>query len=239
MPLSLRCVPSLALCIVVNVCLARALKMGSSDPGRGVLRNLHLQKKVCFVQVPKTASESVCSALGLLKDHRPAGDREDFESGCWKFSIVRNPWDRMRSWYTFCNAGNHGVYNYTPRPLHACRLTREMDMNLWIEKVLGGTIGVEKWVGKKIWPIGSAKIWIADEQGNDLVDFVGRYEDLSETMLEVSKHAGMNLTLPHFNDSPATEVQEIEFSPAADELIRKTFAYEIDRFGYKNEFAKK
>jgi hypothetical protein len=55
-----------------------------------------------FIHIPKTGGETIENLLKIPKNHRLASDRRKSEA-CWeksfKFSIIRNPYDRMVSWY--------------------------------------------------------------------------------------------------------------------------------------------
>src|SRR5881275_1899076 len=71
--------------------------------------------KVLFVHIQKTGGETVGSILKKnVPDTRPFGAKHDFASSgklklgeTWdnyfKFAFVRNPWDRLVSWYSMIN----------------------------------------------------------------------------------------------------------------------------------------
>lgn len=100
---------------------------------------------------------------------------------------VRNPWDRMWSWFKFCNAGYHNDVARLPNPKQACQLAR--DVNVEIDgdgasvgsSTRGGTVssGFDRWVrhvlsvkeigilpnaGDGVWAFASASEWILKKE---------------------------------------------------------------------------
>lgn len=80
-----------------------------------------------FVHIPKAAGMSICRSLfgnlagghATLADYQVIFSREEFDS-YFKFSIVRNPWDRLLSAYHFLCAG--GVTEHDRNwARHICR----------------------------------------------------------------------------------------------------------------------
>lgn len=69
-------------------------------------------RRFVFIHVSKTGGETLGALLGLPKDHRTAYERLRLRRGTrsspiarndddssWKFAVIRNPWDRLVSWY--------------------------------------------------------------------------------------------------------------------------------------------
>jgi hypothetical protein len=165
-----------------------------------------------FVHIPKTAGQSIeqffMSALGLdwerdraslwlqaNDDPRRGTEKlahlsaaeytgcgyvtpEEF-SGFFKFSFVRNPWDRILSEYRYRNYFQHRsfrdfVLNKLPSPG-------------WDDQY------------RHVMP---QYDMLHDEQGNLLVDFVGRFESLQQDFDRVCGVLGIGVsTLPHRNPS--------------------------------------
>jgi hypothetical protein len=165
-----------------------------------------------FVHIPKTAGQSIeqffMNALGLdwerdreslwlqaNEDPRCGTEKlahlsaaeytgcgyvtpEEF-SGFFKFSFVRNPWDRILSEYRYRNYFQH-------------RSFRDFVLNK-----LPGPGWDDQY--RHVMP---QYDMLHDEQGNLLVDFVGRFESLQQDFDRICGVLGITMsTLPHRNPS--------------------------------------
>jgi len=200
---------------------------------------ISLQKHFLFVHIPKTAGNSIQTALrdysedqlvalrkeqdgierfGLrnpkynikkhstLAEYRDALENEQFRS-LYKFSCVRNPWDRMVSYY------------FTP------------------------TQSPETWDRKKFRKMISKIVSVADylrldqddEDPFTNVDYIMRFENLAEDFRTVCGKVGISAaTLPQYNRSNREHYSKY-YDDELRELVRTQFAAEIERFGYTFE----
>ncbi len=200
---------------------------------------ISLQKHFLFVHIPKTAGNSIQTALrdysedqlvalrkeqdgierfGLrnpnykikkhstLGEYRDALGNEQFRS-LYKFSCVRNPWDRMVSYY------------FTP------------------------TQSPETWDRKKFRKMISKIVSVADylrldqdeEDPFTNVDYIMRFENLAEDFRTVCGKVGISAaTLPRYNRSNREHYSKY-YDDELRELVRTQFAAEIERFGYTFE----
>jgi len=137
-----------------------------------------------FVHIQKTGGESIRAALGLPRyeprKHRSARElRELYTPEEWasalKFAIVRNPWDRLVSWWSFINS-RRGLY-FSGYPV-----------NKFVRYVLSNAATFQELIercdaeihdedGAK-WIFRNQLDYITDENGQQIVDFVGRFERL-------------------------------------------------------------
>jgi hypothetical protein len=139
------------------------------------------QYKLIFIHINKAAGLSVENAFGAttLFDHSLPKDiiekiGIDLWSQYFKFSIVRNPWDRFVSMYHF-------------------RIQNNMENHKSFERFI--TDNVDNLLKRP------QLEWISDENGNVLMDFVGKFENLQKDFNYVCSAVGANLTLPHLNKS--------------------------------------
>jgi sulfotransferase famil protein len=200
---------------------------------------ISFQKGFLFVHIPKTAGNSIQSALrdysedqlvalrkeqdgierfGLrnpkykirkhstLREYRDTLGEEQFRK-LYRFTCVRNPWDRMVSYY------------FTP------------------------TQNPESWDREKFYGIISKAISIADylrlneneENSFANVDYIMRFENLADDFRTVCNQLDISpVTLPQYNRSTREHYSKY-YDDELREFVRTRFAADIERFGYTFE----
>ena len=200
---------------------------------------ISLQKRFLFVHIPKTAGNSIQSALrdysedqlvalrkeqdgierfGLrnpkykikkhstLAEYRAALGDAQF-GNLYKFTCMRNPWDRMVSYY------------FTP------------------------TQSLETWDRKKFRKIISGALPVADYlrldngRGDPFanVNYIMRFENLADDFRSVCAALDISpTTLPQYNRSNREHYSKY-YDDELRELVLRRFAAEIERFGYAFE----
>ena len=138
----------------------------------------------------------------------------------YKFAFVRNPWDLQVSMY-------HFILRETEH-IHHQRI-----------KAMGGFHQYLEWVAitKKPFPKGAAKFQketLCDADNTILVDFVGRFENLSTDFAYVCQKLNIQATMPHLNKSQHKSYQSY-YTPASQALVAEHFSEDIDLFGYHFE----
>ena len=161
-----------------------------------------------FVHIQKTGGDSVRTALGVeLNDahkHRtPLELRAIYGDAAWadayKFAFVRDPWDRLVSWWSIID----GL-----RP----RFEAGKSLNAFQHYVLDRAKTFEEFLTKCHKEIadhdGRKHIYrnqidyLTDQSGEVIVDFVGRFERLQEDMDQVTRRLGLGrIALPRINRS--------------------------------------
>ena len=181
------------------------------------------QKNVIFIHIPKTAGSSIRSSLkDLPLKPRNAGidrhfkalairSRVDLElfNSSFKFAFVRNPWDRQVSLY-------HYILKTSIHPTHEKT------------KLLGCF---------KTFVFSRAKLrfsqysWISDKEGNLLVDFVGRFENLEADFQTLCTKIGISTKLEHVNATDHLHYQHY-YDDETRDLTARMHSEDIERFGY-------
>lgn len=188
-----------------------------------------------FVHIYKAAGKSVAAALDpygqrvpdecmfhpdyvqhLSARHLKAGLPRAAWDGAFKFSFVRNPWDRWVSLYEFILA----------KP-------RNRDHRRLVE--LGSFAAFVRWVcsgdDREILITRSQRDFLCDDDGALLVDYVGTFETLADDFAHVCKTLGVDAELGHLNaNAHATYTSYYDDETRA--LVAEGARFEIDRFGY-------
>ena len=80
--------------------------------------------------------------------------------------------------------------------------------------------------------------FIFDDQGNRLVDYVGRFETLAQDFRVVADKIGLpNLKLPHDMKSARRQHYSKYYNAKRADVISKVYARDIETFGYEFQAA--
>ena len=211
-------------------------------PGAGELVIYSKDPGFCFVHVYKAAGQSVklalrrqqlrhvpsplrttaaklvelpfAYALRPLDAHATAHEirqwlgPEEWER-IFTFTFVRNPWDWQVSLYHFIqnNRLNH---------------QRELVSSMSFDEYIRWRIVEDRQL---------QSTFVVDKQGNQIVDFIGRFENLTDDFEFVCQRIGWDLELPHENVSEHAEYRSY-YSDETAALVADHFAEDIARFGY-------
>ncbi len=194
--------------------------------------------RLIFVHIQKTGGTSISAALGE-KDNCPekhflARDlRELYGSDTWdayfKFAFVRNPWDRLVSWWSMINEQRKAYENgSTLNAFQIFVLLRATTFEEFLENCdedIADTDG-RKWIYR------NQLDYLTDSSGRLIVDFVGRFEWLQKDFQAVAQKAlGGPVLLPQTNRSSHEHYSDY-YSTAMAEKVRVRFKRDIDAFGY-------
>lgn len=204
-----------------------------------------------FVHVPKTAGTSVEAALGVQGDWRVEdrermygriaspdvvahGYRSKFlqhltlpeihevvpqSQGWFSFAFVRNPWDRMVSVHS----------RPDPQMVWSAR-DRGIELEgLEFEEFLRRTADIDHA------HLAPQADYLESEEGECLVDFVGRFEHLQRDFDEVCRRIGSSAKLPHENRSPGRprgSDYRAHYTDRTREVVAERYRRDIEAFDY-------
>lgn len=188
-----------------------------------IVNNLLPGPEFIFVHIDKTAGSSVTKHLGVKrKVHKTAKElinivgRPAWDNS-FSFCFVRNPWDRIYS-----------NYRYRVRTNQNDLMVNTLDFNDWVKKVF---------VDKDPFYYNNPKFfapcteWITDEAGSVCVNFIGRFENLSEDWAFIANKIKADHELPHINDSKTKSYKTL-YSQESIDIIASAFKSDIDMFKY-------
>ena len=197
--------------------------------GRAIYQPCFDQHQALFIHVPKSAGRSIVRGLFDVKsvEHAPADwyqrlDREKFER-YFKFTFVRNPWDRAVSAYSYLKNGGSAA---SEDDLHWSRFVNQFDsfddfVCQWMtaENIMRNALFTPQ------------TLFLQDEFGTLAMDFIGRFENLAEDFARVAERLNVNASLPHINQSRQTPYEDF-YSDRSRQIIADLYAGDISAFNY-------
>jgi hypothetical protein len=132
----------------------------------------------------------------------------------YKFSIVRNPWDKAVS--QFSSMDTRG------------------DLRDFIEMKKGGSFKTYlELIGKKRHVQWEPQVrFLHDSNGDLLVDYIGRYESFADSVFHVLNAIGVSVNaIPHENASRRGPYEQY-YDAESREMIAAMYAADIEAFGY-------
>lgn len=75
--------------------------------------------------------------------------------------------------------------------------------------------------------------WYLDQNGNVIVDFIGRFEKIKEDWDVVSKRLNIDKALPFLNSNLARRHYSDYYNKKTRDIIMNRFAVDVEYFGYE------
>jgi len=205
-------------------------------------------KRLIFVHIQKTGGTAVRTALGespyCPAKHRTARDLRDlYGADVWnayfKFAFVRNPWDRLVSWWSMIDAHRTGwnrlikfrrLNKFQRFVLESARTFEEFLENCDLENC------DEEIFGSMPTHIYQNQLdYVTDPSGREIVDFIGHFETLQQDFDAIAaKVFGGSILLPQVNKSRHRHYSDY-YTPELAAKVGCRFERDIKRFGYSFE----
>lgn len=142
-----------------------------------------LGKEYIYIHIPKTAGRSICFSIdpNFRREHKTISDyclllKEEVVRCYFKFTCVRNPWDRAVSWWAFF--GNMGLKRKT--------------FDEWIKNM--GKLGIPRRHSGKF-PL-DQMTYCKSPSGEVLMDRFIRFERLEDDWTPIARRIGAQEKLP-------------------------------------------
>tara|TARA_Y100001938_G_C7915828_1_gene341904 strand:+ start:50 stop:655 length:606 start_codon:yes stop_codon:yes gene_type:complete len=195
------------------------------------------KKEFIFLHIPRTGGTSIESFLqphvefpdqetnhGQLKHYPLSKYYEVFgktPKPFYKFTVVRNPWDRMVSYYFHLNKEFNGAKFE--------KMLRLMGKN----GVMIGCNFSENIEGSLWYDFNSYYHWM-HELKNEKVKAI-RFENLQDDFNKVCEELDIEIgELPHINKTKKNHYSNY-YNKRTKEMVEKAFSIDINTFGYKYE----
>jgi Sulfotransferase family len=192
-----------------------------------------------FIHIPKCAGTSIHRALGTLHDtrslqpnirkyhkHAKAYQVRDILGpiwqNCFKFSFVRNPWDLMVSSYHWWITHADAFPSLRP---HIARIVEMGTFSRFIRSRYGTRMINEHYATDLM-------DWLTDGDAI-IVDFIGRYENLSNDWQHVCESLGVPPVELTRENPVARQHYRQFYDDASRQLVAERFAKTITVFGYE------
>lgn len=197
--------------------------------GRAIYQPCFDKHQALFIHVPKSAGRSIVRGLFDVKsvEHAPADwyqrlDRKKFQR-YFKFTFVRNPWDRAVSAYTYLKNGGSAA---SEEDQHWARFVVSFDsfddfVCQWMtaDNIMRNALFTPQ------------TLFLQDEYGRLAMDFVGRFESLAEDFATIANRLDVEATLPHINQSRQAPYEDF-YSDKSRSIIAELYAGDIATFEY-------
>lgn len=132
----------------------------------------------------------------------------------YKFAFVRNPWERLVSEYHYLR--ERKVIDFPFAHFASEAFLRRTDLPGFIVDHLR-----------------PQSDYIFDEQGRNLLDFVGRFEHLERDWAQVAGKLGLAPRLPHLNKKQGAKRDYREhYDAQTQQSVARYYAQDIEVFGY-------
>ena len=159
-------------------------------------------------------------AAGRLWKHATLADldgvvRAEELDDLFVFTLVRNPWDRLVSYYHWLQTQNfaHPAVGYAKR----------LDFGAFVAEPL-----IEQSFSQA-----SAASYVTDANGIERANLFIRLEHLLEDIVPLEAHLGFDLEVPHVNQSTRSRDYREAYSDKSREQVEQMCAIDIARFGYR------
>jgi chondroitin 4-sulfotransferase 11 len=198
--------------------------------GRGVYSDYSDQYKCIFIHIPKAAGTSVALTL-FNRGSRHVTWQEYYVANpkkfanYFKFSFVRNPWDRLVSTYFFLKKGG---MNESDARWSRNVLNNYPDFNSFVHSWINEE-NIQTWIH-----FIPQYEFICDGNGNIMMDFVGRMENMDVDFSYVAKKLACSENLKKVNVGDRKHYSYY-YDTETLEIVRKVYSKDVELFGYTFE----
>lgn len=178
-----------------------------------------------FVHITKTAGTSIGNAIGLPVKHHLTAKEVIAKIGrtkwneAYKFTFVRNPWDRVVS-----------LYEYRRRKDKTKIASDNIPFTEWINLTLGQRSDLYYYNNVKSFQ--PQVDWLKDDEGSITIDFIGKFESIRADFDQIRQTIGTQAELPHLNATKRSDYKDY-YTDETRKIVANWYHEDIAAFGYK------
>tara|TARA_R110002073_G_scaffold40547_5_gene115032 strand:- start:138165 stop:138800 length:636 start_codon:yes stop_codon:yes gene_type:complete len=180
-----------------------------------------------FIHINKTAGTSVVDIIGKpFRKHLTAKEvikvvgKKKWKNA-YKFTVVRNPWDKVVS---------HYKHNIKVNPKRMTENNEVVTFKKWIHSTLGET-KIKKYYNRPQHFLPQVD-WLKNHDGIIDMDKIIRFENLNQGFNEVSEALELGQKLPHLNKTRKTTYSDF-YDKETRQIVADWFHEDIQKFGYE------
>ena len=196
---------------------------------KGTLMNSFYESKTIFIHIPKTAGISLVKSIFgdvTLEGHRSVSYyKQVFKnrySDFFTFTIVRNPWDRLYSSYKFLQKGGINIHDKNAFETH---LSIYKDFEDFVIN------GLNEKIISKITHFIPQHEFICDKNGEIIVDYVGKFENLNKAVDKINDILKSEFKIEHHNKTNKKNYKDI-YTTEMIVKVNQIYQKDIDIFEY-------
>ena len=149
---------------------------------------------------------------------------EDLYNDIISFTVVRNPFARVYSYYKYKCKVNENRMRVNPVEFNKWVSLVYKDFNEFYLRDTQGNINMKFFK--------SQCNWLRDDNGNLNIGYILRFEHLAKDFGEFSKHINVKGALPHLNKTEGSWIDA--YNTESLKLIREAHKEDFEQFGYEN-----
>ena len=190
-----------------------------------------IETKTLFIHIPKAAGIAINEHLygnygwghNKYSDYQLAFTDQELDE-FYKFTIIRNPWSRLYSAYSFLMKGGMNAEDTQWRDEH---LTPFKDFNDFVMNWL-----TEKNIYTGIHFVPQYEFLI-DNSGTIKADYIARLETLDKDLISICERLGKQPMIPKKNTTEGRKQEYFDvYTPESIEKVSHIYARDISEFNY-------
>lgn len=205
--------------------------------------NAFRQAGVVMIHVPRAAGTSLSSELyGRFIGHFSISELMAVApydvAALPRFAVIRNPWDRLVSAWSFARRGFSLVEPAgAASPVQAARIRIRREEQYKIPEFESFERFVREWLAlrdvHRLDGVFRPQVdYVCDPEGVVPLDFLGRFEQLDQVAMWLTETTGRSFDLPRLNASER-QAYRSHYTPELARLVGEIYAKDIAAFGYE------